>query len=57
MYGAGDLMHCLAQEQVSFCGHAVYFGDACLCMHPRRKEFVDQVIKSTGGATLDPQKE
>ncbi len=43
IHGAGDLVDCLALEQVSICGRSLPFGYAYFCKHPQRLEFVEKM--------------
>ncbi|MDP1624159.1 MAG: hypothetical protein Q8L64_00165 [bacterium] len=43
IHGAGDLVDCLALEQVRMCQHVLPFGGGFFCKHPQRLEFVEKV--------------
>ena len=42
IHGAGDLVDCLALEQVRLCHHVLPFGSDFFCIHPQRLEFVEK---------------
>lgn len=43
--GAGDLVDCLALEQVHLCGYSLAFGSGYFCKHPRRDEIIENTKK------------
>ena len=43
--GVDDLVDCLAQQQARFCGHALPFGNVIFCLHPQKKDFVENTKK------------
>lgn len=54
MYGAGDLVDCLAQEQAPFCGYALPFGYGYFCKHPQSKKFAETTIKLQDRSATHP---
>ena len=45
MHGAGDLVDCLALEQVRLCNHVLNFGGGFFCKHPQKIEFIEKQIR------------
>lgn len=42
LHGAGDLVDCLALEQVRLCDHVLPFGSGFFCKHPQRMKFIEK---------------